>query len=119
MEPVLITARASELCRAAAMPSGPHTAGYINVYVNDLGYKLFTKHDKVLPIGTIVVKEKLGADDHPNLLTVMIKRSKKGSVDDWQFYALAGDGSHEVEADLPKCRSCHESAGPDHLFRSY
>lgn len=53
------------------------------------------------------------------LLTVMEKVAGKGTVDDWRFYALSGDGKKALETDAARCRNCHASAGADHLFRTY
>lgn len=120
LNPHLITPQASELCRAASLPAGPHTSGLIEVRVNDVGYKAFLDPKKPLPVGTIVIKEKRRTESKAvELLTVMQKVAQKGTVDDWKFYALSGDGKKALVTDSARCRNCHESAGVDHLFRTY
>lgn len=109
-----------QVSAAVATNPGPHTARLINVYVNAPGSDVFVNPPKPLPVGTIVVKEKRDSEKQPPvLLTVMVKTANTGTVDDWQFSAISGDEKRELKSDTAKCRSCHENAGPDHLFRSY
>lgn len=118
-EPVLITPQANALCRPALLPAGPHVGAYIEVRVNDAGYKFFVK-GATLPIGSIVVKEKEPqSGSAPTLLTVMEKVSNSGKIDDWHFYTFSGDGKKQLDTGSPACRKCHETAGKDFLFRDY
>jgi hypothetical protein len=76
-------------------------------------------------IGSIIVKEKLPTKDSnkPELLTVMVKRSKGYNPNngDWEYIALDGSGK-EIKASgkLYNCQNCHLSVKEtDFVFRSY
>ncbi|HWA83033.1 MAG TPA: cytochrome P460 family protein [Fimbriimonadaceae bacterium] len=118
--PHTISASAYVLCVPASPPAGPHTAGTIEVRVNPTGFRAFLKETGLVPVGTIVVKEKRRSQTTPiELLTVMEKVGDKGTVDDWRFYAFSGDGRKELKTDAATCRNCHKAANVDHLFRTY
>lgn len=107
--------------------SHPQTKGkFVRVYVNEKGrYAMFQAKNPHFPVGSVIVKEKLSAQDsiRPEILTVMIKQradydSKKG---DWEYMVTDGSGKKVYQrGQLPKCQSCHVTQSKtDYLFRSY
>jgi Cytochrome P460 len=78
-----------------------------------------------LPVGTVVVKEKLSSPDAqtPELLTIMIKRNKgfNPSCGDWEFLVYEGDGKREqARGRITHCISCHSTyTKTDFLSRNY
>jgi hypothetical protein len=104
----------------------PHRDKYFTVYVNDVGRRamLGQKYPK-FPEGSIIVKEKLPAQDSqtPELLTVMIKQ-KKGfnpASGDWEYMVVDGTGTKIAgRGNLQNCQACHVAyQKTDYIFRTY
>ena len=113
--PQLMEPRASTSC---AMPMGrqeasPHLNKYVSVFVNPVGREqMMTKRSPKYPIGSMIVKEKLGSADStkPELLTAMIKREPgyNPETGDWEYLVLDGSASTIVErGKLTRCSGCH------------
>ena len=113
--PQLMEPRVSTDC---AFPGGrqgpsPHENKYISVFVNSLGREeMMTKRHPKFPVGSMIVKEKLGSPDStkPELLTAMIKREAGYDPEegDWEYLVLDGAASTIVErGKLTRCSGCH------------
>src|SRR5688572_19924406 len=68
----------------------PHLNKYVSVFVNPAGREqMMTKLSPKYPIGTMIVKEKLGSPDStkPEVLTAMIKRGPGYNPEsgDWEY----------------------------------
>jgi Cytochrome P460 len=107
-------------------PSNPHRDKYFTVYVNEIGREaMLTQKVPEFPEGSIIVKEKLSTKESqtPELLTVMIKRSKgfNAASGDWDYAVLDGTGTKvEGQGKLENCQSCHVAhKGTDYVFRTY
>lgn len=93
--------------------SSPHVQKYVSVYVNPVGREaMMTKRSPKFPIGSMIVKEKLGSADSrsPELLTAMIKREAGYNPEngDWEYLVLDGEASKIVErGKLERCSGCH------------
>jgi hypothetical protein len=91
----------------------PHLHKYISVFVNSEGREaMMTRQQPRFPIGSMIVKEKLGSRDStdPELLTAMIKREPGYNPEggDWEYLVLDGTASKIVErGKLTQCSSCH------------
>ena len=104
----------------------PHVRKYISVFVNPVGREaMMTKRQPKFPIGSMIVKEKLGSPDskEPEVLTAMIKREpgyNPGSGD-WEYLVLDGAASKIVEqGKLTRCSDCHTYyEHSDFVTRSY
>jgi hypothetical protein len=105
----------------------PHAASFITVYVNDTGREaMFAKEIQPFPIGSVIVKEKIGTRSEgskPLLYTVMRKREQgyNPSLGDWEFAVVSANGT-EVQArgKLENCQSCHkQKPDSDFIFRPY
>jgi hypothetical protein len=106
--------------------SSPHLNKWVSVFVNPVGREqMMTKQRPKFPVGSMIVKEKLGSADSttPELLTVMIKREpgydpKNG---DWEYLVLDGPASKIVEqGKLARCSGCHRSYDySDFVTRTY
>jgi len=128
-EPFRMATAASLACAApTGGPVSPHGGpeAYIDVYVNAVGRAaMMTAGNVVFPVGTIIVKEKRHTIDQsrPELLTVMLKRSKGYNPDtgDWDFAVLDGDAaSVQAQGKLENCMKCHKTvASSDYVFRPY
>lgn len=91
----------------------PHLHKYISVFVNPLGREeMMTKRSPKFPVGSMIVKEKLGSLDSttPEVLTAMIKREPGYNPEsgDWEYLVLDGAASKIVEqGKLTRCSGCH------------
>lgn len=117
------------LCAApTARNASPHLTpdSYIDVYVNPAGRRaMFTPGPLSFPEGTIIVKEKRkgGGEIEPELLTVMLKRSRgyNAETGDWDFAVLDGKASTvQAQGKLENCMQCHKTVpASDYVFRPY
>lgn len=84
-----------------------------------------TKQRPKFPIGSMIVKEKLGSPDSttPEVLTAMIKREPGYNPDsgDWEYLVLDGAASKIVEqGKLTRCSGCHRPyQHSDFITRTY
>jgi hypothetical protein len=115
-------------CAAPTAGVSPHTTpdAYIDVYVNPVGREtMFSPAPIKFPEGTIIVKEKrkAGGGSDPELLTVMLKRSKgfNAETGDWDFAVLDGKAAAvQAQGKLENCMQCHKTvASSDYVFRPY
>jgi hypothetical protein len=96
------------------------------VFVNPVGREqMMTKTTPEFPIGSMIVKEKLGTADSttPEVLTAMIKRGPGYNPDggDWEYLVLDGTASKIVErGKLARCSECHRPyEHSDYVTRTY
>jgi len=104
----------------------PHLNKYISVFVNSVGREqMMIKRSPKFPIGSMIVKEKLGSPDStkPEVLTAMIKRGPGYNPEngDWEYLVLDGAASKIVErGKLTRCSGCHRLYGQsDFVTRTY
>ena len=104
----------------------PHLHKYISVFVNPVGREaMMTKQSPKFPVGSMIVKEKLGTADstRPEVLTAMIKRERGYNPEngDWEFLVLDGAASEIVEqGKLTRCSGCHRPyQQSDFVTRTY
>ena len=93
----------------------PHAGRFLQVYVNEKGAGAIGRGgERVFPVGSVVVKEKLVAstDTLPEGLGIMIKREKGFNPEgrDWEYAywektGRVGRGPQQVAT----CQSCHIS----------
>ena len=127
--PFRVSPAVAALCAApTARNVSPHLTpdSYIDVYVNPAGRRaMFTPAPLSFPEGTIIVKEKRkdGSETDPELLTVMLKRSKgyNAETGDWDFAVLDGKAAAvQAQGKLENCIQCHKTvAASDYVFRPY
>ena len=104
----------------------PHLHKYVSVFVNPVGREqMMTKQEPKFPVGSMIVKEKLGKPDSttPEVLTVMIKRESGYNPEngDWEYLVLNGTASSIFErGKLERCSGCHRSyKHSDFVTRTY
>ena len=104
----------------------PHLRKYVSVFVNPVGREqMMTKQSPKFPVGTMIVKEKLGSPDskEPELLTAMIKRAPGYNPEngDWEYLTLNGAATRIVEqGKLTRCSGCHKwYKDRDFITRTY
>jgi hypothetical protein len=104
----------------------PHLHKYISVFVNAVGREeMMARQSPKFPIGSIIVKEKLGSADSttPELLTAMIKRGPGYNPEngDWEYLVLDGAASKIIEqGKLTRCSGCHRPyQHSDFVTRTY
>lgn len=108
--------------KAEVKKHGPHNGNHIQVRVNEIGRSAFQAH-QLIPVGSIVVKEKLdhGTDLHGYAL--MIKREPGYDPDNgnWQYvYVERHIKPQVVEGKLSHCIECHRGAKVTvYLFKFY
>jgi hypothetical protein len=124
MAPAVSAACATPTAGQASPHGGPDA--YIDVYVNAVGRSaMMTEGQVVFPVGTIIVKEKRHTIDtsDPELLTVMLKRTKDYNPDtgDWDFAVLDGKAAAvQAQGKLENCMKCHKATpASDFVFRPY
>ena len=127
-EPALLDSYVDELCGPGPKAIhqrevDPHAKTFITVWVNGTGREAML-NGKNLPVGTVIVKEKLATEKGPvTLSTAMIKREKGYSptCGDWEFAVLDAQGSMVTKRGrLETCMMCHaEHKRNDHTFRFY
>lgn len=129
---LLLPAPVAALCAAPTPPlsiessNNPHRQKYFIVYVNETGrVAMMSQLKPVFPEGSIIVKEKLLAQDDasPELLTVIIKREQGFNPEsgDWEYMVVNGSRTKiEARGKLANCQSCHAPKGEtDYVFRTY
>ncbi len=98
----------------------PHLHKYVSVFVNSVGREqMMTTGLPKFPIGTMIVKEKLGDPDStkPEVLTAMIKRGPGYNPEsgDWEYLVLNGAATK-----LERCTGCHRLyERSDFITRTY
>jgi hypothetical protein len=101
---------------------GPHSVHAIAVRVNSVGREAFLARTPV-PVGTVVVKEKL-ADDKVTAVGTMTKREAGYDAEygDWEYgyRELRTDAPPAASGRLDSCIACHRIAkAKDYLYRPY
>lgn len=109
-----------------AFTESEHGNRYLLEYVNEIGREAMLSPDTTeFPVGTVIVKEKLGAleSDAAEALGIMIKREAgyNPSGGDWEYiYWEHPDSLMRDKPGLMHCQQCHyEQAETDSVFRPY
>jgi hypothetical protein len=108
----------------AILQSNPHAKAKFHVFANaSAALPLFDPWGK-FPEGSLIVKEKFGAEDgKTKLFTGMWKREKGYFPDcgDWEFFTVDGAATKIVErGKLANCASCHEDfTKGDYVSKDY
>lgn len=104
----------------------PHLNKYVSVFVNPVGREaMMTRLSPKYPVGTMIVKEKLGSSDStkPEMLTAMIKRRPGYNPEsgDWEYLVLDGAALMIIEqGKLTRCSGCHQPyKSSDFITRNY
>ncbi len=119
---------------------GPHVEPAIRHFANDLAASALAKNEASLPVGAIIVKEKLSApfsvsdlgrekdpENEPEPyftlrgLGAMVKREAgyDPGGGDWE-YVYAGEETGAERGRIENCKNCHAKAqATDYLFLSY
>jgi len=129
-EPVKMSAFMNQACAPVVKgwrDDNPHFDKYIRVYVNELGREAMFKEDNPkFPVGSIIVKEKLPAQNSevPEFYTIMVKRENGyDSVNgDWQYLTMDETKSRiEEPENISSCQSCHAPYNDtsDYVSREY
>lgn len=134
-EPYHISSELDGLCRIPTSQDyknigdrtgNPHMAPSIIVYVNNAGKEAMFAKQPQFPVGSIIVKKKLGTFHEryqPLLYTVMRKREAgyNAALGDWEFSVVGADGKElQASGRLENCQSCHVSKkDSDFVFRPY
>lgn len=134
-EPYHISSELDGLCRIPTSQDyktigdrtgNPHMAPSIIVYVNNAGKDAMFAKQPQFPVGSIIVKKKLGTYHEryaPLLYTVMRKREAgyNAAVGDWEFSVVGADGKElQASGRLENCQSCHVGKkDSDFVFRPY
>ena len=92
---------------------GPHDVPEILVYANPIALEYRRKHasEYNYPIGSKFVKEKFSrsAQTDPDAATVMVRKSDRGDIADWEFATISlPDKRPLAPANERSCIGCHE-----------
>ena len=118
--PIDMLAKTVQMCADPRMTYGPHITAKMTYYANDLAKDI--KSGQIFPIGSIIVKEKIGngVDNYVNVITIMEKIKLEGKADDWRYEIISlVDGknlSKQFSEEMPKsCIDCHSQYSDDHI----
>lgn len=98
--------------------SGPHHLARVHLYVNPLAMPAITRRKADFPVGSVIVKEKLGDDGQVTGVGGMIKRTVGYDPDngDWEYF-FSGEPGEYSSGRIVSCIECHRGAqGSDHVF---
>ncbi|MDA3940795.1 MAG: cytochrome P460 family protein [Spirochaetia bacterium] len=86
----------------------PHGA-YHKIYINKVLFNALPAKDRVLPEGSIIVKENLNSQKSLDAVTVMVKvKDYNPEVGDWFWAKYTPQGEILAEGTPVGCISCHE-----------
>ena len=91
--------------------AGPHARAFAHVYVGGVAASELGKEEREFPVGTVVVKEKLGADLSVVGIGGMQKMSPGYDAEggDWKYFYSSRTSAFS-SGRLETCRSCHARA---------
>lgn len=103
---------------------GPHSTGMAKYYANTVAVPALRGARGLMPVNSIVVKEKLrGWDVPPVAYAAMIKRAPgyDPANGDWEYsYVSLPNGKRFENGNLGNCRECHQKRkSQDYLFLTY
>jgi hypothetical protein len=111
---------------SAKEKTNPHNDKFITVFVNVTGRKaLMEQKLPRFPEGSVIIKEKLTAEDStkPELMTIMRKREKgyNPTHGDWEYLVTDGAGKQiQAAGKLDNCQKCHiQWKAGDYVSRRY
>jgi hypothetical protein len=138
LKPIPVARRSWALCSGPDQDDptmkklGPHAAPAIRIYANPVAHAhLRDSRPGALPVGSILVKEKLDltginnpiAEDQVFAYAAMIKREAGYDLGngDWEYlYDATRTGGKVERGKLTSCIECHRQAeATDYLFRKY
>ena len=117
--------------------NNPHRGHQAHVYITPGGEEILSSGKGTYPVGTLIVKEKFpsslseqsaakkkaGAQQPPELFTVMLKREAGYNPEcgDWEFMLVTGDLQQvAARGKLDSCAACHqEYKQTDFVTRAY
>jgi hypothetical protein len=107
-----------EIIAKAKDRNGPHFDAVVNIFTNEPAFSSIDREKYPLPVGFVVVKEKLGRPDSVVGVGGMIKREPgfDPTNGDWEyFYSDTKDGF--AIGKLQNCSTCHARAkSTDYVF---
>jgi hypothetical protein len=111
-QPVDMAARVAIMCGGPGINEGPHAGARFRVHANASAVlPVFDPWGK-FPVGSLILKEKLGKEDGATkLFTGMLKREKGYYPEggDWEYFTVDGAASKIAErGKLSRCATCHE-----------
>jgi len=125
-EPRYIAPLTAALCRTPSKEqldkeqaiTGPHTRVAVHLYANSSAADSIAADATELPVGAIIVKEKLSSDQKSVTdIGGMVKRPKGYDPvnGDWEFFFYTPGGEFTTGR-LAKFVDCHNGAKRDHVF---
>jgi hypothetical protein len=98
--------------------SGPHHQARVHLYANAAAVSGFGTPGSSFPVGSIIVKEKLGSDGQVTAVGGMIKRSPGYDFEngDWEYF-YDGKPGEFASGRIEACIDCHRGAvNTDHVY---
>lgn len=124
-EPRYIAPLTAMLCRAPSKErldkeqaiTGPHAGVAVHIYANPSAADCIAANAAEFPVGSVIVKEKLGRNKEVPDIGGMVKRSKgyDPANGDWEFFFYTPGGEFTT-GKLASCIDCHNGGKRDHVF---
>ncbi len=98
--------------------TGPHTRVAVHIYANPPAADSIAANAAEFPVGSVIVKEKLGRDGKSvSDIGGMVKRPKgyDAANGDWEFFFYTPAGE-VTTGKLANCVDCHNGGKRDHVF---
>jgi hypothetical protein len=104
-------ARSSDDLAREVERAGPHARALVHLYAHGADESIFAVPERQFPVGTIVVKEKLGVDSTATAVGGMQKMEPGYDPEggDWLYFYGSRKGGF-TSGRLESCRSCHRRA---------
>lgn len=98
--------------------TGPHVRTMIHIYANPTAADSIAAQGEEFPVGSVIVKEKLGDNKKPVAgIGGMVKRAKgyDAANGNWEFFFYPPGGEFTT-GKLANCIDCHNGGKRDHVF---
>ncbi len=98
--------------------TGPHYRARVHLYANPIAVPTFETPGESFGVGSVIVKEKLGAKNEVTAVGGMIKRAPGYDADngDWEYFYYGKPGEFDAGR-IENCVACHAAARKtDHVY---
>ena len=112
-------------CRAATKEeldkekavAGPHSHAFVHIYASPEAAQAIAARSDQFPVGSVIVKEKIGEKNVVTDVGGMIKRAPGYDTPngDWEFF-FHTPGGEFTSGKMANCIDCHNNSPRDHVF---
>jgi len=97
--------------------AGPHSHGFVHLYASPEAAQAIAARSDRFPVGSVIVKEKIGEKNVVTDVGGMIKRAPGYDTanGDWEFF-FHTPGGEFTSGKMANCIDCHNNSPHDHVF---